>query len=350
MKECTREEKRPALRYNFVFFFARDDYWKAILGEELYECENVHVYEEAFDGSPFLKKLFHYHWAYSVNRKLRLPFKRIWFRRMYRQSFRNDLPLCFVYLGGNNIRFDGGFCKYVRKQSPDNRQVVLHQDLISKKLDYDYEEVRSKVDLCTTYDKAEAEHYGIHYFQELTFSKLIPIPENVEFQQDVYFLGAVKDRLEKLIAVYKKLQNAGLICKFMIAGVPKEQQIQGDGISYITNIPYSENLKNVLHSRCILELAQGGSADSTVRAREAIAYGRKLLTDCQSTNPEFFHQGQLQVFSDPDAIDLSSLRDDYDPNCFPAKIDQSPILRLIDIQTQLEEKNREENLSHCPSI
>lgn len=328
--------EHPELHYNFVFFFARDDYWKAILGKELYECENVHVYEEAFEGSPFLKKLFHYHWSYNINRRFRIPFKRIWFHRMYKQDFRNNLPLCFVYRGGNNIRFDGGFCRYVRKRSDKNKQVIMHQDLISKKMEYDYEKIRCKVDLCTTYDKAEAELYGIHYFQEKTFSKLIPEPEVPEFEQDVYFLGAAKDRLPKILAIHKKLTDAGATCKFLIAGVPKEWQISGQGIQYITGITYLENLKNVIASKCILEVIQGASVDITTRALEAIAYRRRLLTDCQICEPADFNEGQLQIFTEPETIDVNFLRADLNPEDYPPQADLNPLNRLYDIQQQLE--------------
>lgn len=344
MKECMREdnrtvsEKSPELHYNFVFFFAGDDYWKAILGKELYESEYVRVYEGAFDGSPLLKKLFHYHWAYSINRKIRLPFKRIWFRKMYRQKFAHDLPLCFVYMGANSIRFDGGFCKYVRKKSPCNRQVVLHNDLIGKKLDYDYSTIKNKVDLCTTYDKAEAEKFGIHYFQETTFSKLLPEPEHAEFEQDVYFLAAAKDRLPKILRVYQRLHDAGLKCKFMIAGVPAEQQIAGEGLTYTKGISYRDNLENVIHSRCILELIQGDSVDITTRAVEAIAYRRKLLTDCQICDPSLFHEDQLQIFKEPESIDISFLQRNYSPNDFDPRIDLNPLRRLYDIQNELEKQ------------
>ena len=344
MSGCTREDRHlpvnemPELHYNFVFFFARDDYWQSILGKELYECDNVHVYEEAFEGNRFLKKLFHYHWSYRVNRKVRLPFKRMWFRKMYEQSFPSDLPLCFVYLGGNNIRFDGGFCEYVKKQSSLNRQVILHQDLISKKLDYDYNLIKNRIDLCVTYDKAEAEKYGIHYFQETTFSKLIPEPEKVEFEQDVYFLGAAKDRLPKILSVYQRLHNAGLKCKFLIAGVPEEQQVPGDGLIYTKGIPYIENLNNVIHSKCVLELIQGDSVDITTRALEAIAYRRKLLTDCQICDPNIFNNGQLQIFQTLESIDLAFLQEDYQPEDYEPRVDLNPMKRLYDIQNELEKQ------------
>ena len=345
MKECTQTAKPAAdasgLHYNFVFFFAHDDFWKAILGEEIYECENVRVYEGAFEGSELLKKLFHYHWAYSVNRRVCLPLKSIWFRKMYRQDFKNDLPLCFVYMGSNSIRYDGGFCDYVRRASKENRQVVLCQDLIGKKTNYDYSLIRDKMDLCITYDKEEAKRYGIQYFQETTFSKLIPEPAQAEFEQDVYFLGAAKDRLPKILSVHRVLTEAGLKCKFLIAGVPKEQQVEGEGIVYTTGIPYKENLENVVRSKCVLELIQGDSVDITTRALEAIAYRRRLITDCQICDPAYFNEGQLLIISDPETIDPAFVRAELDPEAYPPRLDLDPLKRLYFIQEQLEKQDAE---------
>ena len=344
MKECTQTDNRTnvqKLKYNFVFLFAGDDYWQAILGKELYDCENVHVYQGAFEGSQFLKKLFKLHWAYRINAKVNLPLKSLWFSRMYRQKFDNDLPLCFVFMGGNSIRFDGGFSDYVRKKDPRNKVVVIHNDLIAKKCLYDYSLVRNKVDLAVTYDKQEAQKYGIHYFQETTYSKLVEEPEHVEFEQDVYFLGAAKDRLPKILAVYRKLCDAGVKCKFQIAGVSKENQVPGEGLEYISGIPYKESLNHIIHSKCVLELIQSGSCDITTRALEAIAYRRRLLTDCPICDSEYFHDGQLQVFSDPEMIDVAFIKRPMTAEQYAPLFDLNPLRRLYDIQEQLERQSNE---------
>lgn len=342
MKECTQTDKAlPALHYNFVFFFVDSDFWKAIIGKELYHSPNTRVYATAFDGPKWLQKLFHFHWAYRVNRKIDLPLKRLWFRRMYRQDFDNDLPLCFVYLGGNCIRYDRGWTDYVRKKDPRNRQVIMHQDLIAKKIHYDYSIVRDKVDLAVTYEISEAKKYGIHYFREDVYSKLIEEPAQVEYEQDVYFLGAAKDRLPKILAVYRRLHDAGLRCRFIIAGVRPEDRVSGEGIEYTTGISYTENLQNVIRSKCVLELIQKGSSDITTRVLEATAYRRRLLTDCKLCMPENFNKGQLQVFEEPEDIDIDFFRQPFTPEDYDIKLDMNPMRRLYDIQAQLEGSGRE---------
>lgn len=342
MKECTPEDRykdSEGLHYNFVFFFAGDDYWKAILGKELYESPNVHVYKGAFEGSKILKKLFKLHWSYRINSKFELPLKSIWFPRMLKQKFPKDLPLCFVYMGGNSIRYDGGFCEYVRKKKTSAKQVILHNDIIAKKCHYDYSIIRNKVDLATTYDQIEAEKYGIYYFRETTYSKLVEEPKEIEFKQDVYFLGAAKDRLPMIYAVYQKLSASGLKCKFQIAGVAPENRISGEGLEYISGISYEESLRHVINSKCVLELIQGDSCDITTRALEAIAYRRRLLTNCTICNSEFFNDGQLQVFNDPKEIDVSFFNKEMTSTQYIPRLDTNPLRRLYEIQEQLEKQD-----------
>lgn len=335
--EIDHQRQNPELHYNFVFFFARDDYWKAILGKEVYDSPNVHIYQEAFESGVFLQKLFKIHWAYRINRKIKLPFKAIWFKRMYTQQFTNDLPLCFIYMGGNNIYADGGFSNYVRRKNKKNRQVILHNDLIAKKCNYDYSIIRNKVDLATTYDLSEAQKYNIHYFREDTYSKIIELPDEPSYDCDVYFLGAAKDRLNEIMDVYFRLTESGLRCKFIITGVKDENKVKSPGLFYSNGITYKENIKNVISCRCVLEIIQKGSMDITTRALEAIAYQRKFLTNCQVVPENYYNEGQLQVFKAAKDIDIMFLKDNYDQKDFPPCFDMNPYRRLYDIQEQLEE-------------
>ena len=133
----------------------------------------------------------------------------------------------------------------------------------------------------------------------------------------------------------------GLKCKFLIAGVKDEEQYQAPGITYIKGISYEENIRNVIKSRCILEIIQKGSVDITTRALEAIAYQRKFLTNCQNVPKEYFNKGQLQVFNEPEEIDCRALKEIYDPEDYPPLYDMNPMRRLYDIQEQLEKMKNE---------
>lgn len=326
----------PFFRYNYVVFFAISDYWKAILGKELYESPYVHVYERTFRGSKLLQFLFRIHWSYKINSIVDIPLKWIWFKKMYNQAFENDLPICFIYMDGIYLYRDGGFTDYVRKKDPRNRQVIVHQDLITKKCKFDYSIIRSKVDMATTYDQGEAKKYKIHYFREDTYSKLIPLPSTVDFIYDVFFLGAAKDRLDEILDTYKYLTRNGIKCKFIITGVDEEKKYYSEGIEYSSGISYIDNLQYIIKSKCILEIIQKGSVDITTRALEAIAYQRKLLTNCKVIPDGYFNKGQLQVFESPSSIQIDFIEELYNQNIFKPIFDLNPMRRLLFIQNELE--------------
>lgn len=309
MKECIPEDKKE-LKYNYVFLFTRYDYWKTLLGEDFYHGRQTRAYKLAFNGNRFLQILFRIHWSYKINKKIRLPFKRIWFKKMYEQDFDNNKPICFVYVGSNSIRFDGGFTKYVRKKSPDNRQVIINSDLITKKCNYDYSIIRDKVDAAVTYDKAEAEKYGIHCYPSRIYTRELPLTEPNEFEYDAYFLGNAKDRLPQIMQVYYKLRDAGLRCCFLLANVPTEAQKKLDGVSYIQSVSYEENLSYVQKSKCIVEISQQGSAENTIRLCEAAMYHRKLLTNCaQTTKHDYYIPEIMSVFSSFDELDVDFVKE-----------------------------------------
>lgn len=325
------------LHYNFVFFFARYDFLRSVLGEELYNNKHVRVYKEAFSGPRFLQRIFHYHWAYSINRKICLPFKQIWFKKMYKQDFEEDLPIVFVYLAGGTIYYGKDFLKYVKKQNPNNRNVMLYADLLGNGKDNEHFLLKDLVDLEITYDAGEAQKYDIEYYQRIIYSKLISEPQTPDIKYDVYFLGSAKDRLSKIHNAFLFFKKNGLKCKFIVAGVSKDQQIEG--VEYTSGISYEQNLKYVLQSKSILEIMQGGSCDITMRAREAIAYRRRFITDCQLDLSNYFNDNQLLQYKKIQDINTQFLKEDFCPDDYNPVVDMNPLQRLYFIQEKLDEKN-----------
>ena len=327
------------LHYNFVVFFARYDFWRSTFGEEAYNNKHIRIYKEAFFGPKILQKIFHYHWSCSLNQKICLPFKRIWFRKMYKQNFDNDLPIVFIYMAGSTIYYGKDFLKYIKNKNSKNKNVMLYADLLEKSKSNAHTLLKDLVDLEITYDLGESQKYGIEYFQKITYSKLIPEPIEPNFEFDVYFLGAAKDRLSKIHSAYQYFTQNGLRCKFVVAGVPKEKQTV-QGIEYTSGISYEQNLQYVVRSKGILEIMQGGSSDITMRAREAVAYRRKFITDCQLDLSKYFYKNQLCQYKDFHEIDVEFLEDNFCPDEFNPKVDFNPIRRFYFIQDKLDEINK----------
>ena len=322
------------LKYNFVFFGVRYDYLFPYLGN-LSQHEAVRIHRECIEENPFLQTAFHYHWSCKVNQKFRMPLKSLWYPKIYQQHFNTNRPICFVFCGGGLLAYDDGLVKYIRQQNPENRIVLQHWDLIAKKFPNNYEQIHRKADLVMTYDKEEAKKYGITYYPENSYSQLIPEPAEVNFKYDVYFLANVKDRLARIMEIYHFLYGNGVKCKFLLVGVPVDKQIPLEGVEYTKGITYVENLQYVIQSRCLLELVQGKSTGMTLRAREAIAYRRKLLTDCPEITSDDFNPEQLQIINEIDHIDCQALRRHFSPADFPVRKVIDPIQRLYFIEGHL---------------
>ncbi len=305
-------------KYNYVFYNVSDACYEPVLWP-LNKYPFIRVYKNAFNSNAFANKAFFLHWSAKLNRKVRLPFKKAWFKKITRQNFQNDKPCCYVFLGGKYLTEEKSLFNYIKSLNSENKVVILCGDLISKKK-WDMDKVKSVSDMIVTYDKGEAEKYKVNYYPwGDVYDAIEDVTTPDMFENDVYFLGFAKDRLEEIHKTYKVLAEAGLRCKFIICGTQEKDRVEGEGLHYIPPISYRENLKNVNKSRCILEIIQGGSCAPTLRLREACTYKRKLITN--NTNPvygECLDSSNLLVFEDTERIDTAFAQTPIDYNGFGA--------------------------------
>ena len=62
------------LHYNFVFLGGNYDYLQPYLWD-LYHNDDVQIHQQCIEGNIILKKIFHWHWAYRINKIINLPLK-----------------------------------------------------------------------------------------------------------------------------------------------------------------------------------------------------------------------------------------------------------------------------------
>ena len=120
---------------------------------------------------------------------------------------------------------------------------------------YDYE--------LHSFDPEDCRKYGMTFHYSF-YNMNVPVYKS-ENKWDFYFLGDAKDRYNKIKLVENMLGDHSK--KFIVPNSPKE---------YIT---YSENIKYIVSSRCIVEVVQEEQYDITLRPFEALAFGKKLVTD-----------------------------------------------------------------------
>lgn len=304
-------------KYNYVFYNVGEDYLEPVFGV-LNKYPNVKTYGLAIKSNPLVEKLFFLHWSAKINSIIKLPLKSIWFKKMFDVKFENDKPVCYVFLGGKYIIQEKKIYSYLKNKNNDNKVIIYYGDLISKR-NFDISKQKEVSDYIITYDEQEAKQYNICYHgNSLGYGSIIEVTEPKNFENDVYFVGFAKDRLDTIHNVYKYLTENGLKCKFIICGSKEEDRIQGEGLFYQEPIPYKESLENVNNSRCILDIIQGGSAGETLRVKESQVYKRKLLTNNVSLkHKDYISEDNTCIFSSIDDIDIDFVKKDinYDSFC-----------------------------------
>ncbi len=289
-------------KYNYVFFNVSDPCYDPVLWP-LEKHSFVKVYKYAIDSSPLINKLFFLHWSKKINKKIKLPFKKAWFKRIIQQPFENDKPCCYVFLGGKYLCEETALYRYIKSLNPQNKAVVLCGDLISKK-NWDMEKVRSCCDMILTYDEGESKTYGANYYPWLNiYGARDEVTTPDTFENDVYFIGFAKDRLSQIHSAFKALSEKKLKCKFIVCGTDEKDRICAEGLTYSSPLSYKENVKNIQNSRCILEILQGGGSSPTLRLYEAVTYKRKLITN--NIHPSYKEQlspSNLLIYQNPEEI------------------------------------------------
>lgn len=355
-----------SLAYNYVFFNARESHLEPVIGEYR-RFHNIRVFIQAFNNkSRMAGILFFLHWSSKINRVCRLPGKHIWYRRMYGKRFDNTKPICFVFLEGKYIAEDKGFPEYIRLRDSRNRAVIYYWDLISKKQYHDFESIRNRADFVLTYDRGEAEAYGILCTEVPVYGAIKEPEQRTYFDAEVYFLGHAKDRLPDIMAVYEKLHDNGVRCRFLLAGVPAKKRISTEGVFYIDRVPYATNLEYIASSKCILEISQHGAVSNTLRGLEALVYKRKLLTNIPfSRDSKFRSDRELSYFKTPEDIDIGFIRRPIEYSSFDNRLIDalSPLHWLEHLDDVLQRQwrktngkrtddgNRQSNdIGHCPRI
>lgn len=294
-------------KYNYIFYNIFDDYFKPVFGL-LSKYPFVKVFARAFDANSFIQKLFFLHWSTKLNKIIKLPFKSLWYKKMCCHKFGTEKPCCFVFLGGKYIIDEPKLFEYIKKQNPENKCVMLCLDLISKH-SWSVDKIKSFLDKIISYDSNEAEKYGIDYLDMDYYTPLLDVTTPNDFENDVYFLGFAKDRLDEIHNTYNYLVKNNVKCKFIVCGTKSEERINGEGLFYQEPITYIENLQNVCNSKCILEIIQGQSVAPTLRLREAKTYKRKLITN--NANREYAESltgESLCVYGDVKDINIDFIK------------------------------------------
>lgn len=134
----------------------------------------------------------------------------------------------------------------------------------------------------TTFNKSDSIRYTMKYIGQIF---VFPPKDHIkpEMKYDFYFLGRIKNRGDEINDVKEKLQDYHNL--FLLVGTCSKDVIT-----------YFENVENVKHSRCLIEINQKNQEGLTIRALEALFFDKKLLTNNDSIkNAAFYNPANIYI-------------------------------------------------------
>lgn len=177
-----------------------------------------------------------------------------------------------VFFDSNEYVYDSQFLIWLKSTIPNADLTLVFMNSVANRSMRDIGYFKAHFDSIYSFDRADCTKYGFSHFEQVysnTRLRNAPAPTN-----DVAFVGLAKSRTEQLERLYFSLQSRGINCSFNVVGYQGAcKSLEGTWMSYEDALRYD------LSGRCILEITDGAQGGLTLRACEAIAFDRYLITD-----------------------------------------------------------------------
>jgi hypothetical protein len=295
--------------YKFIIFGSSNDYDSVIYGQK--KIDNFKYIKKGREIDNFLLRgLNRVHLSRRFNRKIDLPFKNIWNPYYLNKLFENG-PYCFIFFPSRDYFREVKYFDYLKENYPDSKLVLFCRDLIKTHKKFDINYYKANFDLVLTYDQEEAKRYNIEYVNSVYSTVDTRKVDNDPIKSDIFFIGKDKGRLNKIIELYERLTDCGIICDFYIIGVNERNQKYSDKINYNKKLSYLEVVNKIQGTNCILEIIQDNSSAYTLRTLEAIFYNKKLLTNNKTIRyADFYEEDKINIinYKNQAKIDFNFIR------------------------------------------
>lgn len=256
----------------------------------------------------------HYLWGRDAMSLLRSVIPMSAWRKFYCTSTlgKNSLNTIFIFAPGNKIdrNIDVLSIKSIKKDNKIKTVLLLFDSMksLSKSQQDRVGELFAEFDLVMTFDRFDAEKYGILHFS-LPYDKRDLVNESKN-RTDIFFVGHNKGREPLLIEIIKRAKQHSVISDFSVSRKLSDSMSARTDIGIIYGyMDYHEVLKRIGCSNCLLEVLCEGQKASTLRYCEAVSYNKKLLTN----NPDiihmpFFDSRYMKVFQTVTDIDFEWIK------------------------------------------
>ncbi len=322
-------------RYNYVFFLEAFFEFNRVIYAEIGKRQNVKNVIGFVPENRFLRILFQLQHSKTTNRFFSLPFKSLWFNSYFKNDFVDkSKPIVFIF-DAKWMQYDfmREYAKWLRKKFPGCKLVANYIDIVATWEDCAKPDaIRDMFDMLVTYDKDDAEKYNMHCHPTVYAEAKISKPNNTP-KSDVFFVGAAKNRMKKILETYDALESAGLECCFYVVNGKPPYNQERRGMHYLDDVwmHYDECVQHVQNSKCVLEIMQMGAKGETLRTWEAITYGKMLLTDNPSIKEsKYYSEDYVSIIGEDGSVDTQRIKDFVcKENPFKDKITPENLLQYI---------------------
>lgn len=301
---------------------------------ELITAEQKHV------NNPVLSAIKKVHLSSAINKRIRLPFRNVWYQHI-RFNISDESEYCIIVIDGALQAMDPSELNDLTHKSKLRKVLVLINAMDASSTSMvEVKEKMNKIDWDQIYsfDPSDVKKYGFKplgccYYSTHTKEEIFSKYPDIN-QSDVYFTGGIKgDREELILSVFEKLDSARVVTDFhlLVTGERRlGKKLHGDKIDYFSGgwIPYEKLLAGILNTKIVMEVLQNGQSGPSLRYYEAVCYNKKLL----SNNPNivdfpYYDSRYMHYFSSADDIDIDWILDQADID-YGYKGDFSPVYML----------------------
>lgn len=227
------------------------------------------------------KYLFKIYYPKGKRMMLR-PIFRYFIQWMFRLN-KSKKNILIIY-DWNELATDSCFMNSLKKKCPQIVIVYVFTNIVKYTGAKEWgilDILNSYYDVVFAFDKADSFRYNFAYLP-LIYAQDTKREALTGFEDiDLFYVGKAKDRLNIIHEIFIKAKSEGLKCDFNVINVPQEKQLNSEGIHYNEEIGYSDVIKRIKRSKCLLDVIQGDSTGLTIKVVESVIYGKKLIT----TNP-----------------------------------------------------------------
>lgn len=310
------------MKYNYVILSTDWDVYRQLYADVAGREDVCYVAGPQANKRGLGKILYRMHFNRKLNRVIPLPFKGLWNNSYFTSPFKDNKPICFV-LFRDWVSLDAytGYINWLKRRYPGSKFVWFLHDFLENHNDFytgkvlDIERYKRELDLVFSCHPSEALEHGL-IFHKVPISKLFD--NSPASRCDVLFVGKDKGRLDRLICIYDVLTKKGARCRFFVSGASRKTiEPAREGIILLDSpMPYRTSQEWIADSNCLLELRSDSRAGETLRASEALIYGKKLITDYTALkdSPDFNSDNIRFLDSDDDAerVELSFITSTVD--------------------------------------